>query len=937
MIPIAIRRPGFRLLGFLCLWVSLLGAGYDRWEFNGNLNSAVDGGPLYAVPLPPLMEPSVRFAREPLPGGEAGVMEFGRGTAFWVWNRSSSDPGSPPLNEYTLILDLKPLDQPLVTLSLLQTDFGNLDDAEWSIRSDGTLGIPGNSGGTIVPGAWVRLALVADSRAGTLTSYLDGERVAQSAGLVPNGRWALGPFFLLLADNDGELGKGRINSFQLRSWAMSADDIKQLGPVTASGIPEPEPPTLTVVEPVPGTLVNAGEKLRVVWTFRSPQGGVRVELTPENGVPLSLGDAPMGAGTLEGWVPPWQPDGPYTVTVRSLEFPGTVAGIQGPVTIRGSRPLNPRFGQPLETNGGFEQDLARWRILEGAPQVLPTGTTKGKPHGGEKFLHGGINQPGDGIVRQELDLGELGFTEPELSDAVVRAEAWVRNQQSAGVFDDQVYARVAYLGADGAELGSVRCLVAGDRTWQSRVFGGRLPPGTRRLGLEVVGRHRRDADNDSMADDLTVRLDPLWPPVRVSPSITKLPMLQDVRRDAMRLLWETDSNLAAHSVEWGRRDTGERTFRQVETIQIDDTHFVHRATLEGLEAETEYTYRVRSGDSVTPAYSFRTAPRPGTPFVAAWWGDNHQGTDVLRTHVENLLKHSPDLICVAGDMVNFGNSLEEWHEYWFQPLEHLNAAQTVPVIFARGNHDGEHALSYAYSTLPGNESWFAFDYGDARMIFLDSEAPGSMAPEQREWLRQELLRPETQRAAFRIVCFHKPPWSQFWNGGGHTQEEFVLREWIPLFRLNGVDLVISGHEHAYHRGARDGVTYVVTGGGGGFLDTERVANWRHVQVEYTRYHFDIMTVNGPRLSWETYDTDHELLDEFTIVSRVPSVGISETGGKVELRIEGRPGLRYQIEAGTDLGAWAPEGDVAIPADGSAVTWRVEPADGRRFLRLVALP
>ncbi|MBL9172784.1 MAG: metallophosphoesterase family protein, partial [Verrucomicrobiales bacterium] len=642
-------------------------------------------------------------------------------------------------------------------------------------------------------------------------------------------------------------------------------------------------------------------------------------------------------GSFEGWVPPWQPDGPYEVTVRSIEFSGAVVDSEGPVTLQGSRPRNPRFGQPLERNGGFEEDLAHWSILEGSPQVLPSGTTKGRPHGGDKFLHGGLNRPGDGIVRQELDLGDLGFADPELSEAVVRADAWLRNQQNAGLFDDQVYARVVYLGADGTELGSVRCLVAGDRSWLSRSFGGRLPKGTRRLGLEVVGRHRRDADNDSMADDLTVRLDPLWPPVQVAPTITKLPMLQDVRRDAMRLLWETDSNRADHSVEWGRHDTGERTFHQVETIQIDDTHFVHRATLEGLEAETEYTYRVRSGDSVTPAYTFRTAPRPGTPFVAAWWGDNHQGTDVLRTHVENLLKHSPDLICVAGDMVNFGNSLEEWHEYWFKPLEHLNAAQTVPVIFARGNHDGEHALSYAYSTLPGNESWFAFDYGNARMIFLDSEAPGSMAPEQREWLRLELLRPETQQAAFRIVCFHKPPWSQFWNGGGHTQEEFVLREWIPLFRLNGVDLVISGHEHAYHRGARDGVTYVVTGGGGGFLDTERVAHWRHVQVEYTQYHFDIMTVNGRRLTWETYDLNHDLLDEFTLVSRVPSVRISESGGKVLLQVEGRPGLRYQIEAGTELGTWAPEGDLAIPDDGGAVSWIVAPGDGRRFLRVVPRP
>ncbi|MBL9174933.1 MAG: hypothetical protein JNL10_15450, partial [Verrucomicrobiales bacterium] len=342
MILLTLRRPGCCLLGFLVGVMRLQGAGYERWEFNGNLNSSVEGAPLFEVPLPPLERPSVRFAREPIGNAEAAVVEFGRGTAFWAWNQSASAPGSPLLNDYTLILDLKLLDQPVVATALLQTDLGNLDDAEWSIRSDGSLGIPGSSGGSIRSGDWVRLALVVDSRAGTLTSYRDGEPVAQSPGVSPNGRWALGPVFLLMADNDGELGTGRINSLQLRPWPMPADEVKRLGGVTAKGIPEPEPPSLTVTDPVAGTILNAGGKIRVAWASQSPQGGVRVELVPETGTPLWLGDAPMSAGSFEGWVPPWQPDGPYEVTVRSIEFSGAVVDSEGPVTLQGSRPRNPR-------------------------------------------------------------------------------------------------------------------------------------------------------------------------------------------------------------------------------------------------------------------------------------------------------------------------------------------------------------------------------------------------------------------------------------------------------------------------------------------------------------------------------------------------------------------------------------------------------------------
>ena len=44
-----------------------------------------------------------------------------------------------------------------------------------------------------------------------------------------------------------------------------------------------------------------------------------------------------------------------------------------------------------------------------------------------------------------------------------------------------------------------------------------------------------------------------------TPNITKLPMLQDVRTNAMTLIWETDGNLARHYVDWGRSNITENT------------------------------------------------------------------------------------------------------------------------------------------------------------------------------------------------------------------------------------------------------------------------------------------------------------------------------------------------------------------------------------------
>lgn len=829
------------------IWLLLLScitgmaAELAQWNLDGDMVSITGGASMVAAVAAPGRAVDLTWVAATIGGSSSKALGFGRGTYLRVVHGLGANGGGTRLNRYSLVLDVNITTRPTGWAALLQTSVGNADDADWFIHPQSGLGISGNYGGVVPMGSWVRVALVVDGVAGTYRSYLNGLPVQVQRGVTVDGRFSLGPEFLLFADNDSENAAGFIGCVQVRSMALTDAEVLALG--------------------------GAG-----------------------------AGNIPTGSGN----------------------------------------PSHPMFGKGLAVNGGFESQLSGWTVVQGRPLAWTSGASKGTAHGGGRFLHGGVGRPGDGVVRQFIGLE--GFTVAELEGAVMDADAWLRNWHGAGTFDDQVFYRVAFLDAETNEISSVRCMIPADRVWAQRSLKAVLPAGTRALHLEVVGRHRRDEDNDSMADDLEVRLTPARsvPP----PMITKRPMLQGVRPDAMTLLWETDHNLAEAVVEWGHDRVDENQLRRVETLQIDATHHVHRATIEGLKAGSEYLYRVRNGATVSAEYRFRTAPEADTAFVTAWWGDSHAGTTTLRKHVENLLRHSPDLICVAGDMVNNGNSLSEWHNYWFKPLEHRDAAQTTPVVFARGNHDGEHALAYAYSALPGNESWFAFDYGNTRFIFLDSEADGSVSPEQWTWLRAELARPATQRAAFRVVCFHKPPWSQFWNGGGHTQEPFVINEWVPLFRTRGVDLVICGHEHAYTRGSTNGVIYVVSGGGGGTIDTERVASWGHIKVEYTKYHFDILRVDGRQLTWETFDDNNVLLDQFALVSRVPVVRIERrAGGAHQLRIEGRPGLRYRIESTPDLGVvplvWACEGEVQMST--APLSWEVSTEASARFLRVLPVP
>jgi len=921
-----------------------LPAAVAQHEFNGNLNSASGGAALTTGFAPPAGSAGVTYSNVTIAGGAAQVAAFTRGTYFTMTHGLGANGGGTLLNQYTLIFDVMFPSHTNAWAVLYQNSPANNNDGEWFINGSRGLGISGNYGGSVPDGVWHRLAVVVDNVAGTLTSFINGTQVQQNIGLVLDGRWAMGPTVLLFADENQENSAGLVNCVQLRSEAMSATDLAALGGASAAGIPMPAPPSaLQVVTPNGGGSYQAGTTQTVAWTVSSPGGLVQIDLYRGGVFFQSIAQTGLSQSNYLWAINPYLGDtNNYRIKLTSVSYPAVTDSSDGDFSVFGSSgSLNPRFGQPLQTNGGFELVFGNWQILAGGPGVLTGTGSKGSPHSGTNFLHGGISTPAStAIVRQDIDLLAAGFTTNDLdTGAVLDAEAWLRNFYGAGTFDDQVYYRVGFLDGANQELYAVRCMIAANNAWLPRTLSGLLPAGTRKLRLEVVGKRRRDADNDSMADDLIVRLQKPFP--LPPPTITKKPMLQDVRTNAMTLIWETDGNLARHYVDWGLSNVAEHTLSQIETLQIDPTHFVHRATIPGLDTETSYLYRVRSGPDATPTYSFMTAPRRTTPFVTAWWGDNHAGTVTLAKHVTNITAHAPNMICVAGDMVNSGNSISEWHNYWFKPLETLNAAQTTPVVYARGNHDGEHALAYAYSALPGNESWFAFDYGNSRFIFLDSEVPTSTPSDQYAWLQAELNRPETRQAAFRIVCFHKPPYVNLWNGGGYTGETFVRNDWVPLFTSNHVDVVISGHAHNYNRGLTNGVTYVISGGGGGTIDTEVVASWPVFTVQYSQYHFDIMEVNGPVLSWETYNDSNQLLDMFTLQSRVPVLNWQSTvpvAGQLALSLSGKPGTSYVVECSTNLANWSALATNTIPASGPPMfTNNVPAAAPNNFYRARAIP
>jgi len=164
----------------------------------------------------------------------------------------------------------------------------------------------------------------------------------------------------------------------------------------------------------------------------------------------------------------------------------------------------------------------------------------------------------------------------------------------------------------------------------------------------------------------------------------------------------------------------------------------------------------------------------------------------------------------------------------------------------------------------------------------------------------------------------------------------VRNDWVPVLERGHVDVVISGHAHNYNRGITNGVTYIISGGGGGTLDVERVANWPLFSVEYSRYHYGLMEINGGTLLWQAFDNNNQLLDLITLKSRAAELALLSTSapGQIGVSVSGRPGVTYVLEQSTDLKSWLPARTNTLTAAGSGIVTNTLPRAGTyQFFRV----
>ncbi|MCX7844340.1 MAG: metallophosphoesterase [Candidatus Bipolaricaulota bacterium] len=250
--------------------------------------------------------------------------------------------------------------------------------------------------------------------------------------------------------------------------------------------------------------------------------------------------------------------------------------------------------------------------------------------------------------------------------------------------------------------------------------------------------------------------------------------------------------------------------------------------LTALAPSTWYAYRlVFPEGTATPVGTFRTAAAPGEPVAFGVLADTQwQWTGFNRVElVATAMGLDPwpfHFVLHAGDLVE--TPVPAHWEFFFRSLAPiLRWAPLLPVL---GNHERDSLSYYQHFALPPGggklgKRWWALHYGDVVVVGLDSNArvPADYH-EQLAWARAHLAGPEPHK----FVVFHHPIFSS--DAAYGPGSEGLQRLWHPVFAELGVDLVFNGHAHNYERIERDGVVYLVVGGGGANLyrlATPRVA------------------------------------------------------------------------------------------------------------------
>ncbi len=343
--------------------------------------------------------------------------------------------------------------------------------------------------------------------------------------------------------------------------------------------------------------------------------------------------------------------------------------------------------------------------------------------------------------------------------------------------------------------------------------------------------------------------------------ILKGPYLQYYGNNGIIVLWES-SDETSGLVQYGLSYSLGFEASHLELLKF------HSILLYPLLNDTIYYYRIISGTDTSEIKYFRS-PTYSERFRFFVFGDTRTDSSMHQSVINRMLQElpSPYFILNTGDLTTTGSEVD-YQTYFNIERDLLSKTILFPVL---GNHDiGNISNWFKYFSLPDNERWYSFHFGNSSFHIIDNYSYFLPESEQYQWLLSEFLSDSANPEIKNIfVLCHEPPFS---TNLGHGSNLLIRENLVPLFERFKVKIVFSGHNHCYERSFVNNVQYIISGGGGApiYNNWDTICYW--TMYREAKYHFVVIDVNYDTIISRGIKITGEVFDSFIMI---PTAGINE--------------------------------------------------------------
>ena len=312
---------------------------------------------------------------------------------------------------------------------------------------------------------------------------------------------------------------------------------------------------------------------------------------------------------------------------------------------------------------------------------------------------------------------------------------------------------------------------------------------------------------------------------------------------------------------------------------------VMRASITGLQPNTEYIYRINQGnDTYTDVYTIKTSKNDGSKITFLAMADIHywytlnditgkcesHGSEISENVIAQARTKYPDIgfLATAGDIIDQGGNIYAWQMFF----EHSTSLKEMARIGVAGNHEyyyrsvgqTDYKFQKAHYATPYNgpsthigASGYTL-YNDLLFITFDNEQSTGKAT-QLAWLEHVL---QTVEAKYTVIMMHTPIFYPSNSSNPYDRDE----ELMGVLEKYSVDLAISGHYHSddwepnYYEGVTStdeglGVNYLSLSFGGtkSLSETNRPTGYV-IEVENGVFKITRINDRGETKSVRTFET-----------------------------------------------------------------------------------